>query len=72
MTHLFKCFFFVFFYSQILHLAAHATLGYIMFQFVDRAWMPKITFVITLGYLAVAHIYRQIYDYGGYTLDITG
>lgn len=58
--------------SQIWHLAAHAALGYILFQFIDRSWMPKVTFAVALGYLAVLHIYRQTYDYGGYTLDITG
>jgi lysophospholipid acyltransferase 1/2 len=25
-----------------------------------------------MGYLSKLHLYRQIYDYGGYTLDITG
>ncbi|KAJ8893811.1 hypothetical protein PR048_006412 [Dryococelus australis] len=27
---------------------------------------------VALVYLSCIHIYRQIYDYGSYTLDITG
>ena len=30
-----------------------------------------INFVFLFGYLSAAHIYRQIVDYGGYTMDIT-
>ena len=29
-------------------------------------------FTVSFGYLCITHIYRQVYDYGGYTLDITG
>jgi lysophospholipid acyltransferase 1/2 len=25
-----------------------------------------------MGYMSALHIYRQVYDYGNYTLDITG
>ena len=31
-----------------------------------------VVFVISMGYLAVGHIYRLVYDYGGYTIDISG
>jgi len=34
--------------------------------------MQLLVFVASLGYLCVGHVYRLIYDYGGYTLDITG
>lgn len=34
--------------------------------------MEKAVFVWAMGYLCFGHIYRLYYDYGGYTLDITG
>lgn len=34
--------------------------------------MEKAVFVFAMVYLCVCHIYRLVYDYGGYTLDITG
>jgi len=34
--------------------------------------MEKAVFVWAMGYLCFGHIYRMYYDYGGYTLDITG
>ena len=45
---------FVFLYSQIWHLFAHATLGYIATKYISQEWMTRITFVIALGYLAMA------------------
>ncbi len=33
--------------------------------------MEKVVFGVSFGYLVITHIYRQVYDYGGYTLDIT-
>ena len=35
-------------------------------------WSQIAVFGYCMVYLSVAHISRQIYDYGGYTLDITG
>jgi len=34
--------------------------------------MEKAVFAWAMGYLCFGHIYRLYYDYGGYTLDITG
>ena len=34
--------------------------------------MEKVVFAWAMGYLCFGHIYRLCYDYGGYTLDITG
>ena len=28
--------------------------------------------IVSMGFMSVAHLYRQITDYGGYTLDFTG
>ena len=45
---------------------------YLLMLALKPGLMEKAVFVVSMGYLAVMHIYRQIYDYGGYTLDITG
>ena len=34
--------------------------------------MEKVVLLVAMSYLAMCHIYRVVYDYGGYTLDITG
>lgn len=34
--------------------------------------MEKVVLVTAMAYLCVGHAYRLIYDYGGYTLDVTG
>jgi lysophospholipid acyltransferase 1/2 len=34
--------------------------------------MGKVVCIFAMGYLCVCHISRMYYDYGGYTLDITG
>lgn len=35
-------------------------------------YSPRYVLTVSMGMLAIAHIYRQITDYGGYTLDFTG
>ncbi|XP_064597349.1 lysophospholipid acyltransferase 6-like [Liolophura sinensis] len=57
---------------QVLHLIVPSSASYAIMKFVNCRISHKVVFVVVLGYLSVAHIYRQIYDYGGYTLDITG
>jgi lysophospholipid acyltransferase 1/2 len=34
--------------------------------------MEKAVLVTAMAWLCICHAYRLIYDYGGYTLDITG
>ena len=43
-----------------------------MMRTVEPGLMEKLVVVFAMGYLCVCHIYRMYYDYGGYTLDITG
>uniref|UniRef100_A0A1E1X484 Putative conserved plasma membrane protein n=1 Tax=Amblyomma aureolatum TaxID=187763 RepID=A0A1E1X484_9ACAR len=57
---------------QILHLVVQATLVYITILFASPENMHKIALVVGMTYLSVIHIMRQIYDYGGYHLDVTG
>jgi len=37
-----------------------------------QSTLNRFGFVFAMGYLSALHIYRQTYDYGNYTLDITG
>ncbi|KAK8768857.1 lysophospholipid acyltransferase 6 [Amblyomma americanum] len=57
---------------QILHLVAQATLVYVIILFASPESMHKIALVVGMAYLSAIHIMRQIYDYGGYHLDVTG
>ena len=41
-------------------------------KYVKGATMARLVLVVSLGYLCVAHLMRQIYDYGNFVLDITG
>ncbi|PVD32266.1 hypothetical protein C0Q70_07699 [Pomacea canaliculata] len=57
---------------QVWYLIVQSTISYFVMMFGSPQWSHKVVFVFCIIYLSVAHIYRQIYDYGGYTLDITG
>nr|XP_058944698.1 lysophospholipid acyltransferase 6-like isoform X2 [Pocillopora verrucosa] len=35
-------------------------------------YLPRYVLIVSMGFMSVAHLYRQITDYGGYTLDFTG
>ncbi|KAJ8321692.1 hypothetical protein KUTeg_000163 [Tegillarca granosa] len=58
--------------DQLWHLVALSTVCYAVMMFGPRHLIHKIVFVISMGYVCTLHIYRQYYDYGGYTLDVTG
>ncbi|CAN7998922.1 unnamed protein product [Ixodes hexagonus] len=57
---------------QILHLLVQATIIYGIILFSSPDHMHKLALVVGMGYLSITHIMRQIYDYGGYHLDVTG
>lgn len=57
--------------SQMVHLFLQTFLCYVVMHALP-AHSHGVCFGVSLGYLSVLHVYRQIYDYGGYTLDITG
>jgi len=58
--------------SQVMHLAIQAFVCLAMMHVLRPGIMEKAVFVWAMGYLCLGHIYRMYYDYGGYTLDITG
>ncbi|XP_034949890.1 lysophospholipid acyltransferase 1 [Chelonus insularis] len=57
---------------QALHLAGLPALCYIVIRTQDPRYIHRIVLVLALGYLSFIHIYRIMYTYGYYTLDITG
>lgn len=54
------------------HIFLQTGLCLVIMRFLKPGVMEKVVFVVAMGYLCVTHIYRMVYDYGGYTLDITG
>ncbi|KAL3889419.1 hypothetical protein ACJMK2_001763 [Sinanodonta woodiana] len=60
------------FQYHILHVIVQSGTCYLILLFGPARWMPTLVSILAITYLSVCHIYRMIYDYGGYTLDITG
>jgi len=58
--------------SQVVHLAVQSFVCLLMMHMLRPGVMEKAVFAWAMGYLCCGHIYRLVYDYGGYTLDITG
>ncbi|BFZ11254.1 hypothetical protein BsWGS_14293 [Bradybaena similaris] len=57
---------------QIWHLLAQSLVSYAFMAYGGKKFSHALVFGFTMLSLSFCHIYRQIYDYGGYTLDITG
>ncbi|XP_066994422.2 lysophospholipid acyltransferase 6 [Anabrus simplex] len=57
---------------QAIHLAGLPALCYIVMRTQDPHVMQRMVLAVALVYLSCIHLHRQIYDYGSYTLDITG
>ncbi|GFS18165.1 lysophospholipid acyltransferase 2 [Elysia marginata] len=57
---------------QIWHLIVQSMVSYAVMAYGGRRFSHALVFAFSMIYLSVCHIYRQVYDYGGYTLDITG
>jgi len=53
-------------------LAVQSFVCLVMMHVLRPGVMEKAVFAWAMGYLCCGHIYRLVYDYGGYTLDITG
>lgn len=60
------------FFSQVVHVALMGWLCYALILHAPRDKFHVLVFVFSMGYLCIMHLYRQYYDYGGYSLDITG
>ncbi|XP_074656763.1 lysophospholipid acyltransferase 6-like isoform X2 [Tubulanus polymorphus] len=58
---------------QIIHLIILSTTCLLILKYYPgRHYRHLIVFAFAMLYLAVTHIHRQVYDYGGYTMDISG
>ncbi|XP_029195740.2 lysophospholipid acyltransferase 2-like isoform X1 [Acropora millepora] len=57
---------------QVLILLAISGLCYLLLCVLNPSVVHKYMFSGSMTLLAVAHLHRQITDYGGYTLDLTG
>ncbi|KYM79294.1 Membrane-bound O-acyltransferase domain-containing protein 2 [Atta colombica] len=57
---------------QAIHLASLPALCYVAMRTQNPRNMQRVVLAIALIYLSCIHFHRQIYDYGSYTLDITG
>ncbi|XP_048780362.2 lysophospholipid acyltransferase 2-like [Ostrea edulis] len=57
---------------QVIHVVLMGWLCYALFLHAPRDKFHGMVFIFSMGYLCVMHLYRQYYDYGGYSLDITG
>lgn len=57
---------------QIFYLIGQSLVSYLLMWQGNPRWSQVAIFIYCMVYMSVAHIYRQYYDYGGYTLDITG
>lgn len=63
----------IFCYGQdMIHVVLLGLLSYLGILFSSSKKVHFVTLVIAMAYLSKLHLYRQIYDYGGYILDITG
>ncbi|KAI0208980.1 Membrane-bound O-acyltransferase domain-containing protein 2 [Lamellibrachia satsuma] len=58
--------------KQMCHLFAQAGSCYLIMRFVPTTFLHTGVLLAALGYLSVMHFLRIMYDYGGYTLDVTG
>jgi hypothetical protein len=62
-----------FFYGrQMWHLFFQAIVSYLALELCPRRYVHLVVFFFSMGYLSGLHIYRILYDYGNYTLDISG
>ncbi|XP_003424410.1 lysophospholipid acyltransferase 1 isoform X2 [Nasonia vitripennis] len=58
--------------KQAIHLAGLPALCYVAMRVLDPHHMQRVVLAVALIYLSCIHFHRQLYDYGSYTLDITG
>ncbi|PAA74826.1 hypothetical protein BOX15_Mlig016791g3 [Macrostomum lignano] len=57
---------------QILHVLFQGTVCLLIMLYADRRYARFAACIFAIAYLSACHLMRQFYDYGGYTLDITG
>ncbi|XP_076456684.1 lysophospholipid acyltransferase 6-like [Babylonia areolata] len=57
---------------QVWYLVGQSLVSYLLMKYGSPRWSQMAVMAYCMIYLSVAHLFRQYYDYGGYTLDITG
>ncbi|XP_061178274.1 lysophospholipid acyltransferase 2-like [Saccostrea echinata] len=57
---------------QVIHVVLMGWLCYALILHAPRDKFHVLVFISGMGYLCIMHMYRQYYDYEGYSLDITG
>ncbi|XP_042905740.1 lysophospholipid acyltransferase 6 isoform X2 [Parasteatoda tepidariorum] len=57
---------------MISHLVVQSTFCYLIMNYVSPQLMHRIVLCASLVYLSVMHLMRLTYDYGGWTVDVTG
>uniref|UniRef100_A0A0K8TMH1 Putative conserved plasma membrane protein n=1 Tax=Tabanus bromius TaxID=304241 RepID=A0A0K8TMH1_TABBR len=58
--------------QQAIHIAILPTLCYLVIRTHNPQIVQRSVMIVALLYLSIIHLHRQIYDYGSYSLDITG
>lgn len=58
--------------QQAIHIAGLPAVCYVVIRTQSPQFVQRIVMVVALAYLSCIHLHRQYYDYGSYSLDITG
>ncbi|GAB0086775.1 lysophospholipid acyltransferase 1 [Sergentomyia squamirostris] len=58
--------------QQAIHIAGLPAICYIVIRTQNPQIVQRLVMVVALTYLSCIHLHRQYYDYGSYSLDITG
>lgn len=57
---------------QLIHLVLYTTLPYLLVLYGPRQNFHTLVFAVAFLYIVIMHAYRLYYDYGGFSLDVTG
>ncbi|CAF1507123.1 unnamed protein product [Didymodactylos carnosus] len=58
--------------QQVWHLIIQSSVSYLILYMIKPKYSYLVVFVFCMLYLSFIHIYRIIFDYGNYTLDVSG
>lgn len=58
--------------QQAIHIAGLPAVCYVVIRTQNPQIVQRLVLVVALAYLSCIHLHRQYYDYGSYSLDITG
>ncbi|XP_058832711.1 lysophospholipid acyltransferase 6 isoform X2 [Topomyia yanbarensis] len=58
--------------QQAIHIAGLPAVCYVVIRTQNPQIVQRTVMVVALAYLSCIHLHRQYYDYGSYSLDITG